>query len=104
MEKDEFIYYNRQTPSNINTNIVYSHKPKTFNFSSPQNECVPTDGTFESVIVSCSKCLSLLKIGPMAIEFDGPRMISTRVLSSINRTGIELIPPENCRFTNALTV
>lgn len=85
----------------MNNNL---HKPKIFNLSNPQNDCVPTEGTFESVIVSCSKCLSLLNIGPMAIVFDGPRIISTRVLSSINRTGIELIPPENVNFTNALTV
>lgn len=73
--------------------------PKIFNLSNPQKDLVPTDGTFESVIINSSRCLIRLNIGPMVIE-DGPRTIRTRVALSMNSTGIVVNSPVNFNCIN----
>lgn len=67
--------------------------PKIRSRSTPQNEYVPTDGKFESVIRRISRRVSDKNIGPITKLFRGPRIISTSVFGSISEIGIDVMPP-----------
>lgn len=67
--------------------------PKIRRRSTPQNEYIPTDGKFESVIRRISSRVNGMNIGPIVRLFRGPRIINTSVLGSISLIGIDVIPP-----------
>lgn len=75
-----------------------SHKALIFlpNFLSlvnPQNVCWPMAGTLESVILISSNCLNCEKIGPIVMEFLGPRIIRIVTLASRSASGKDFNPP-----------
>lgn len=61
----------------------------------PQNVCWPMAGTFDSVILISSNCLNCEKIGPIVMEFFGPRIIRIVTLASKSASGKCFNPPVN---------